>query len=41
MDLLCADALVGRAAGKQLTAKQAEADEAFEFARSSVPFFAP
>jgi coatomer protein complex subunit epsilon len=32
---LCADALVGRAVAKQLTAKQAEADEAFECVRFS------
>lgn len=29
IDPKCADALVGRAVGKQLTAKQAEADEAY------------
>jgi len=41
VDPLCADALVGRTVGKQLTAKQAEADEAFEYARSSAPFSRP
>jgi len=38
VDLLCADAIVGKAAGKQLTAKQAKADET---SKSSIPFSRP
>jgi len=37
VDPLCADALVGRAVGKQLTAKQAEADEAFDVLKAALP----
>jgi len=37
VDPLCADALVGRAVGKQLSAKQAEADEAFDALKAALP----